>query len=315
MVSVGNVSPGLLDQHLQAGEHDDVGQRHAHREQHGRDRDEGDRVLAFLLLESGRDERPQLVEPERGGADDADQGADLQPHDEAGGDPEVGQLAIAAGLGAALLGGDVAVGRLEEAQDRVVEEVGNCGPDADDDQRQDDPAAQLAQVVDDRHPSFRVGRRTTAGEAGHGSAATGGARRGTFYDELQPALHRGHLGRQGGQPGQVAAQTAHPPQHLVGAEPEQRPGRSPRPLRPPTTRSRRELYCQRPATALRGAARPRPEQRPVGEVVQPAYAASAARADARMSSASHGGESTVTSPEELRTSARTQAGSDTRRLI
>ena len=132
---------------------------------------------------------------------------------------------------------------------------------------------------------------------------------------LQTAPDRSDLGPQFGQCVCVTLNAPDPPQQLARAEPEHDQGdhhgsRS----HPPPDHVANSTVSDQPPPFVR--AEPTRHRKVAGTGVQPAaYPASAERAAARMSSASHGGESTVTAPDELSTRARTHAGSDTRRLI
>ena len=109
---------GRFDEHPQAlGQHE-VGQRHAGGEQHRGRGDEAQRVPALVLAQAGRDERPDLVEPQRAGEHRAGDHRDLQPGREAVEHAGVDELAVAGPLPReAVLRRDRAVRVPQERQD------------------------------------------------------------------------------------------------------------------------------------------------------------------------------------------------------
>ncbi len=152
------------EQEGQALGDDEVGQHGAGDEQHGRGRDEAQRVAAFLRVEPGGDELPELVEPHRAGQHHPGGGRDLEPEVElverAG--AQQGARAVRGERGPRG-GRDGAVGRLEDLAEARRAEQADAEPDVaedrgdpDHDQRDAEPVPQLEQVLDQRHRAVGV---------------------------------------------------------------------------------------------------------------------------------------------------------------
>ena len=148
----GQQEPQRLGQH-------EVRQHRAADEQHRGGDHEADREAAFLLVEPGGDERPQFVEPHRAGHHDAGRHPDLEPQHELVERRRGQQPALP-------VGADVRARRLRqrtvrmaqplaqafqpEHRMRVPHEAEDRG-DQDCGQRDQQPGAQLGQVIHQRH--------------------------------------------------------------------------------------------------------------------------------------------------------------------
>jgi hypothetical protein len=120
-------------------QHEPVAEGDPRGEQHAREEDEERHDPLRALLERGREEAPELPEQDREGERDARHQADLERGQERLGDAEGDQLA--------------AVGRqrpLEPADEVLVEDERHRRRDGERDQRDDDPVAELVEVLDER---------------------------------------------------------------------------------------------------------------------------------------------------------------------
>ena len=163
----------------------DVRQDRAADEQDGGQDREDDAVALLVLVQAGRDERPQLVQPDRAGQDDAGGGGDLEAEHELLERPRREQAALVAGVAQleAGAGRDVAIGAGEDAAERRhAQEPGAVPPEAEAERhhdrghRDEQAGPQLVDVLDERHGAVGVTwPAASLGQQATGAALTGGA--------------------------------------------------------------------------------------------------------------------------------------------
>jgi len=157
-------------QEPQGGRQHDVGQHRARDEQHRADADERHREPAFLLVQAGGDERPQLVQPDRAGHHQAGRQCHLEAQHELVERAGRQQPALA-------VGGDGGAGRIRQRTVRTaqpftqavhteetvgVPEEPEDGGDQNRGHRDQQTVAQFLQVVDQRHRAVGVDPRAAA---------------------------------------------------------------------------------------------------------------------------------------------------------
>ena len=135
---------------------DDVGDRHAEREEEQGERDPRPDGPPFGGRQAGRDERPELVEQDRHREDDPDDDRDLDLDDERVADPEDLERLVA---------GSGSIRKLRIG-DREVE--ADDGADGDREDRPEQAGPQLAEMVDERHDRLVAGRGGGGGRGGIG---------------------------------------------------------------------------------------------------------------------------------------------------
>ncbi len=107
----------------------------------------GQHVTPLVAVESGRDERPHLIQNEGRGDEDSRQERDLQIHVEGVGRVQVDQLLLQAVIGQRLHDG-----LLHQTEDLLVIPPADAESADDGEEAKDDAAAQLLKMIEEAHP-------------------------------------------------------------------------------------------------------------------------------------------------------------------